>query len=472
MPQNFLSCDRDQSYLMPPSLREWLDPDHLAWFVIEAVEGLDLGAFHAAYRPDGHGRPAHDPRMMVALFAYAYAVGERSSRGIERRLSEDVAFRVIAANRRPDHATIARFRALHEQALSELFSQVLCLCARAGIVSGELLALDSTKIAANASGQLNRSYDQIAREILEEAAETDAREDELYGPARGDELPEGLRDSRARRAWLQRATRELQAEREARSAAEGPAQTRPERLGEAKRRLEEEHALELAAEQGYLRARADQELELAKSGKKIIGRRPSASPLPTTPQGRVNTTDPDSSPVKTHRGFIQGYNAQAIATKEQIIVACEIAGPGDGGQLSPMVGAARDELKRAGLEAPQIVLADAGYWSRPQIEELQRAGIDALVPPDGHARTKPSQRSKRAGLYAEMREKLRSERGSELYRQRQMIIEPVFAQTKVIRGADRFQRRGLAACRSELKLIAATHNLLKLWRAGSRPLPA
>lgn len=175
MSQNFIACDREQELLLPPSLREWLPPDHLAWFMLDAVGEMDLAAFHASYRADGHGRAAHDPAMMVALLLYAYAIGERSSRRIERRCLEDVAFRVITANQAPDHATIARFRVRHERALGELFGEVLALCARGGLVSVGVIAVDGTKLHANASQHANRDYEQLAREILEEAAvETNA----------------------------------------------------------------------------------------------------------------------------------------------------------------------------------------------------------------------------------------------------------------------------------------------------------
>ena len=210
MPQNFLSCDRDQPMLLPPDLRDWLDDDHLAWFVIDAVTELDLEPFYSSYRADGHGAAAHDPRMMVTLFAYAYAVGERSSRGIERRCREDVAFRVICANQAPDHATIARFRARHEAALAGLFGQVLGLCGKAGIVDVGVVAVDGTKLAAAASDGAIRSYEQIAAEILAEAGRIDAAEDEIHGEARGDELPEGLRTPNGRRAWLREAKEELE----------------------------------------------------------------------------------------------------------------------------------------------------------------------------------------------------------------------------------------------------------------------
>src|SRR5215213_3602452 len=186
MAQNFIACDREQELLLPPSLREWLPEEHLAWFVLEAAEEMDLAAFRASYRDDGWGRAAHDPAMMVALFVYAYAIGVRSSRA-------------------PDHATIARFRVRHEAAIAELFGEVLALCARSGLVKVGVVAVDGTKIAAAATHHATRSYEQIAQEILEDAARIDAAEDELYGDARGDELPEGLRTSGDRRKVLREA---------------------------------------------------------------------------------------------------------------------------------------------------------------------------------------------------------------------------------------------------------------------------
>ena len=183
MPQNFLACDREQELLLPPSLREWLPESHLAWFVIDAVAQMNLAAFYAAYRADGHGRAAHDPAVMVALLLYSYALGERSSRRIERRCVEDVATRVICANQTPDHTTIARFRQRHERALGELFGEVLALCAEAGLVGVGLIAIDGTKVHANASERATRGYEQIAREILAEADAVDAEEDERFGDA-------------------------------------------------------------------------------------------------------------------------------------------------------------------------------------------------------------------------------------------------------------------------------------------------
>ena len=181
MAQNFIACDREQELLLPPSLREWLPEDHLAWFVIDAVAAMDLAAFYASYRADGHGRAAHDPAMMVALLLYVYAIGERSSRRIERRCVEDVATRVICANQRPDHTTVARFRQRHEAALAGLFGEVLALCAEAGLVRVGVVAIDGTKVHANASQHATRSYEDVAREILAEADAVDAGEDEQFG---------------------------------------------------------------------------------------------------------------------------------------------------------------------------------------------------------------------------------------------------------------------------------------------------
>jgi transposase len=441
MAQRFIAADRDQEFLMPPSLRDWLPAGHLAWFVLDTVEELDLAVFYAAYRADGHGRPAHDPALMVALVLYAYAIGERSTRRIERRCVEDVAFRVLAANLAPDHATIARFVARHERALAGLFSQVLALCAKAGLVRAGTVALDSTKVHANASGLANADYEQIAREIIAEGIATDEAEDELYGDARGDELPPELADPKTRRQRLRAAKAELEAEWEA----------------------------ERAARQAMLDRRAEHQ---ARTGRRAKGRPPAARDLSGDPPGRVNLTDRDSRPVKTARGFIQGYNAHAVAGEGQIIVAADVTcGSGDQGHLEPMIDAARVELAAAGSEQlPAVVLADAGYWAGSQIRQLIDDGLSVLIPPDAHARAAPNPR-RRGGLYEHMRQRLGSDDGSALYKKRMTIIEPIFGQTKTNRRADRFQRRGLPAVRAEWRLITATHNILKLWRATTALQP-
>src|ERR1035441_6381215 len=249
MPQNFIAFDRDQELLLPPDLRDWLPRDHLVWFVLAAVEQMELGAFYRPYSADGVGRPAHDPRLMVALLLYAYSRGQRSARVIERECVEDIAFRVIAANQRPDHTTIARFRQRHEAALADLFGQVLGLCAEAGLVKVGVVAIDGTKVHANASQHAARDYEQLAREILAEADAVDREEDELYGEARGDELPPELSTEQGRRGWLREAKRRLDEKRAAEAAPIG--RSRPERPSQAKRRLEEELDVECAANAAY-----------------------------------------------------------------------------------------------------------------------------------------------------------------------------------------------------------------------------
>src|SRR5215211_7235862 len=254
MGQNFIACDREQSFLLPPDVREWLPEDHFAWFVLDAVAQMDLAAFYGAYRADGHGRAAFDPGMVVALLLYAYARGTRSSRAIERACQEDVAYRVIAANQVPDHTTVARFRQRHQDALAGLFGEVLGLCAEAGLVQAGVIAIDGTQVHANASERATRDYDQIAREILAEADAVDREEDERFGERRGDELPEPLATGEGRAKWLAEAKRRLE-QRRAEEARPIPA-SRRQRLRESKRRLEEELQTECRANEAYEAYRA------------------------------------------------------------------------------------------------------------------------------------------------------------------------------------------------------------------------
>ena len=223
MPQNFIEGQREQGFLLPPDVRDWLPDDHLAWFVIEAVSDMDLSDFYGSYRADGHGRAAYEPSTMVALILYGYATKQTSSRAIESSCRQDVAYRVITGNLLPDHATIARFVVRHETALADLFGEVLGLCAKAGSVKPELIAVDGTRLQGNASPEANREYHRIATEILAEAKATDEAEDELYGDARGDELPEQLRTSEGRRAFFKDAKRRAAEERAGRREPAGPA---------------------------------------------------------------------------------------------------------------------------------------------------------------------------------------------------------------------------------------------------------
>jgi len=379
---------------------------------------------------------------MVALLLYAYAVGERSSRGIERRCREDVAFRVITANQVPDHATIARFRARHEQALAETFVQVLALCARAGVVSVGLVALDGSLLAGNASQGATRSYASIREEVermLAEAADADASADERLGDARGDELPAELVDRRSRR----------------------------ERLRRCKEQLEQAQAEEQAAYKAHLERRVAWEAE---HGRRLAGRKPTPPDRAALAARKINTTDPDTRLMKRAGGrSVQGYNAQIVASSEQVILAAQVTqSHNDGDQLAPMVARATDTLREVGIEEPiGTVLADGGYWNSPAITNVREQGIDVLVPTEDRRRTAPRKLAPRQGDEARRIEAvLAKPEGQALYRRRQQIVEPVFAHIKCIRRTDRFLRRGLHACEAEWQMIAATHNLLKLWRAS------
>jgi transposase len=443
MAQNFLSCDRDQVMLLPASVADYVPEGHLARFVVDVVGRLDLAAFYAAYRADGSGRPAHDPAMMVALVLYNYAVGVRSSRVIERRCVEDMACRFVAANRAPDHVTINRFRSRHEDALSGLFGEVLALCARAGIVRVGAVAVDSTKLAADASLGATRTYEGLqaeARRILGEAAAIDAAEDELYGERRGDELPDELADPKTRAGRIKQLLDELGAERD---------------------HVQAEHDAKRAAYEDHVE----------RSGRRPAGR-PVGAALPKDQQAlfarKVNVTDPDSAIVADRGRLIQGYNVQAVVGEGQVILTARATGgASDGGQLVPMLTAARESLAAIAINDPiEQVLADSGYWKIAHITELQADGIDVLVQPNPF---KPGSTRKRPGPVArDMTARLATPEGRGDYRRRQQIVEPVFAHIKYLRGITRVLRRGRHAVQAEIDLIATTHNLLKLYR-GPQP---
>jgi transposase len=495
MPQNFLDCDREQAFLMPPSLRDWLPEDHLAWFVLETVPRLDLTAFYASYRPNGQGRAACEPSVMVALL-YAYSTKVYSSRGIERHCRQDIAYRVITPNRVPDHSTIARFVRRHEGPLGELFGAVLELCAKAGLVKSGVVAIDGTKMPANASRNANVDYGQIAREIIAEAIASDQAEDEQHGDARGDELPEELCTDEGRRAWL---ARELAAERDTEhdsesdseaahgfdaeqivarvqgrdgwlleakrqldqdrwQAAGSIARSRSERLWDAGRRLEADLAAEARGNAAYEAYRARGRM---KDGRRFGGP-PKAYRPPASPQGKVNLTDPDSHVMKGNAAFMQGYNAQAVVNVHQIVLAAEISTePVDFSSLGPMMSATRRELEQAGIDAtPEVAVADAGCWNERHMDQLASDGIAVLIAPDSGKR-KRERRGWTGGRYSWMRRLLASERGGELYRQRR-TIEPVLGHTKHNRQFTHFHRRGRGAVRTEWRLLMTTHNLTKL----------
>jgi transposase len=499
MSQNFITCDRGQAFLMPPLLTDWVPDDHLVWTVLGAVEQMGLDVFYGVYRANGQGRAAYDPAMMVALLLYAYSLGNRSSRGIERACRVDVAYKVITALRVPDHSTIAEFRRRHETALGEVFVEVLALCAEAGLVSVGVVAIDGTKIKANASRDHNRSYESIVAEILDEAEQTDQDEDDRHGPDRGDELPERFRSRESRRAALAEARQRLEEQRSCAPEAELPTveieidaqrvvaeghgrkgwlrqgrrqleqrrereqrpipRSRADRLEEAKQRLEESHAVELAANAAF---EAHHRSRVRSDGRRFAPPQPVTTPV--LPEGRVNVVDPDSWVMRTQgQPTVQGYNAQAAVTAGQIIVAAEITieSP-DFGHLEPVFNAALRDLELAGVNTrPEVLVADAGYWHKLQMENIVTDGTQVLIPPDSSLRETP-RAGWTGGLYDFMRRVLATEHGHAIYRQRKQTIEPVFGQTKHNREFRQFRRRGRSAVRSEWRLMAATHNLLKL----------
>jgi transposase len=450
MSYNFLRGDRAQPSLLPADLRDWLPADHLAWFVLDVVDQLDLQPFLRAYRADGHGHPAYDPKTLLGVLLYGYAIGVRSSRQIERHCHQDLAFRVLAGNQAPDHVTIARFRVRHEQALAGFLVQSLRLCA-AGLVRLGVVALDGTKVAANAATTASHTQEKIeakieaeVAEILREAAQADQRDDLQHGQARGDELPAALASKAGRLARLRQAKAQLEAE-----------------AAERQRRYQQRVAALAAA------ARAKGKQPRAH----IKPRRRDEAP---NPEATANTTDPDSRFMHTRRGSVLGYNAQAVTTCEQVIVAAELTQQtNDLQQLDPMLAATAATLAAAGIPGrPGRLLADCGYWSIANLTQLPDAP-ELLIPPARHGRQgkprkdgKPSA-SRSDGLRAAMKAKLASADGKACYAKRKETIEPVFGQLKEQQGARRFLRRGLAACDAEWKLLCGTHNLLKL--GGTRP---
>jgi transposase len=332
MAVNVRRGDVDQLMLMPVSVRDWLPEDHLAFFVTDVVAELDLSEFYRAYRDDGRGGAVYDPAAMLAVLVYAYCAGERSSRRIQRRLVEDVVYRVVAANQQPDHATLARFRRRHQDAIAGLFGQVLALYVKAGLVDTGVVAIDGTKIAADASFHSNRKREELVREILAEADAVDAAEDELFGDLRGDELPAEWAGGRDRRARIRAALQELDGQR---------ARDFESRIAE---RAEKEAAL----------------------GHKLTGPKPTPHTATRALPRRANMTDPHSRIISTgNRGALQGYNAQAAATLDQIVVAAEVtATTNDQPHFVPIATTATDNLNAAGHTAEVgAFLADAGYWS-------------------------------------------------------------------------------------------------------------
>ncbi|MCA1679196.1 MAG: transposase, partial [Actinobacteria bacterium] len=343
---NVRAVERDQVWLLPPSVRDWLPADHLAWFVLDVVAELDLAEFRVAHRGDGRSGAVYDPALMLGVLIYAYCVGERSSRRIEQRLVEDVAFRVVAANQQPDHATLARFRSRHQDAIARLFSQVLGLCVTEGLVAAGVIAIDGTKIEANASAWSNRTRHQIAEEILADAEQVDAAEDTELGERRGGELPKRWAPGANRRARLREALRQL----DARGASD-----------------RETYEAERAAKE-------------AATGRKLPGRKPAFDSRKSKTR-QANTTDPDSRMLRARNRFVQGYNAQAAVSADQVIVAAELTNAAnDTTMFAPLVDATRTNMAAVGRpDTVGAYVADAGYWSGPNAS--LPAGAEVLITP-------------------------------------------------------------------------------------------
>jgi transposase len=440
VPQNFLFPQRDQPLLLPVDMHEWLPEGDLLFVVLDAVATLDLGGFYRSYRADGHGRAAFDPEMMVALLLYGYCQGERSRRVIEKRCVRDVGYRVITGGLRPDHSTIARFRARHELALGGLFSQVLRLLAAEGMVSLGRLSLDGTKLAGNASQKANKTLPQIEK-LLAEAAQVDAAEDARLGDALEEPTPRALA-RRAERRRLAAARDRLAAEDQARRDAQ----------------------------------RAKQEAwDAAAAAGKRGGRRPGDEPPRTNhnnTEPRANITDPDVRVMRNQKGYVAGYNGQLVVTAQQVIVGAVLSQhPVDRTLLHPVLDTCRLQLAEAGIRPKlRTVLADSGYVSEDNFARADTDGLRLLAPlakdpgRRHHRAPKRARHLDRFPATARAKRRLRHPRGRDDYKLRARTVEPVFGQLKTCQKLTMMSRRGLSACENEWLLACTAHNLRKLHR--------
>jgi len=460
MGQNFFPDTVNQTLLFPPSLHDWLPAGHLARFLVDVVSALELSSIYKSYEEkDGRGQAAYAPEMMIRLLLYGYATGVYSSRKIQRRTYEEVAFRYLSGDQHPDHATIAEFRKRHLDALSGLFTQALLLCAEAGLVKLGHVAIDGTKIKANASKhkamsykRMNETEARLKQEIdglLAGAEKIDAEEDAQLGKDRqGDELPDELQRRESRLKKIQEAKAAL--EKAAREQAE-------------QERSETEQKL------------AEREEEEQRTGRKKRGRKPK---LPDPEQARPDDTaqrnfvDPESRimPDGGNKGsFVQGYNAQiAVDSESQVIVAAEVTQEtNDKKQLLPMIAQIVTNLD----QKPEKISADTGYFSEANVTDESVKDVDLYVATDRDKHGSSEAASCEppplgASPEQTMRSKLRTESGRAVYKMRKAIVEPVFGQIKELRGFRRFSLRGKQNVRREWRLVCAVSNLLKLFRSG------
>jgi len=483
MSKRFRSCSLDQPLLLPPSLQDWLPEEHLARFIADVINELDLSEILAVYgRRDGRGMAAYHPVMMVRILLYGYCLGVVSSRKIERASYEDLAFRYLAADQHPDHDTISDFRQTHLQSLAGLFLQALQLCEKAGLVKLGHVAIDGTKMKANASKHKAMSYDRMSEKekqlreevekLLAQAAQTDAAEDARYGKGeRGDDLPAEL----ARR------------------------ESRLTKIAAAKAALEQEARERAAAKKVAVEAKLEERRKQEEEQGRKIGGCPPQVPDPEKavpePKAQKNFTDPDSRIMMdgATKSFQQAYNAQAaVDSHAQIIVAAAITQEvNDKKQLLPMLEQVEQNLGRK----PEHATADAGYFSEDAVTDPKVQGIELLVAPD---RQKHGQFCHRTGavihsvpqattqavsadesaetaannVIETMRGKLRTAAGHAVYKMRKAVVEPVFGQIKERRRLRGFSFRGREKVAAEWQIICLTHNLLKLIRGAVCPQPA
>jgi transposase/IS5 family transposase len=444
--KTYQSYTPTQSLLLPPSPQDWLPEGHLAYFVMDVVKELDLGPIHEHYARELRGYPPYHPQMMVALLVYGYSTGVASSRKIERKTHEDVAFRVIAAGAHPDHSAISEFRRAHLDALAGLFVEVLRLCQHAGLVKLGHVALDGTKVKANASKHKAMSYDRMkakekelnerVKALLKAAENEDAFEDKKYGKSRrGDELPEELQRAKSRLEKIRQAKKALEAEAREQQAKPSKDDDEPGTGGNA----------ELPTHQ----------VPTGENGK-------------PTPKAQRNFTDPESRIQKSGDGFVQGYNGQiAVDEGSQIIVAQALTNqPPDVEHLPAML---EQVIENCGAP-PEVITADAGYYSDANVYRALELGTDPHIATGRRKRDEPRQKvrgrpPKDLTLKQQMARKLSTLAGSAAYAKRKWVVEPVFGQIKQARGLRQLLLRGIHKARAEWALICATHNLLKLYAA-------
>ena len=498
-PKSFRPWQPEQTTLLPPSPREWLSADHQVYFLLDLVDELDLSAILLpAQAKDPRGEKGFDPRMMTLLLLYAYCVGTVSSRKIERACHEDLAFRVLTGNQQPDHSCISEFRRRNLDSLKGLFIQILRLCQKAGMVSLGHVALDGTKVRANASKHKAMSHERMLRAekqlqqeinaLMRKAEILDAQEDRRYGKGKlGSELPDELRRRQDRLARIRQARKEMEAE-----TAAAAAHQRQEEAEEARAKAAAAQESDAAAaEQAELKkkaevaaAKAEAAREQAIEAAETAGvEPPNLEPLPVdamprrglarkadgtpTKKSQRNFTDPESHLMQSGGSYLQGYNCQlAVDSDHQVIVAVGVSNqPPDVEHLEPML----QRIAASAGALPTVMSLDAGYWSDANAEHCEELGIVAYIATGRlpHGQPLPSKRGrmpKDADAKTRMARKLRSKKGSRIYAQRKAIVEPVNGQIKECRGLRRFLLRGLEKVNGEWHMIAATHNPLKLFR--------